>query len=254
VEVRSLALVTELALAATRGKVSDRGDYIVVERPDAPSWADGNYLALPHRPAQDELPRWIDVFRRELGTRRAIALRWNDPASDDDSLAWLRAAGFSVDRLDVLAATEVLAPPHALPMRALASGEMREAKMLTWNLADRHDEAYREFLRARSAWHSELVARGVASFWGAFDDSKLVASVGLVRLPPLARYQDVQTLPAYRRRGLAGALLAAAAREARTHDVGRFVIFAEPGDEAARVYTRIGFQRVERSVIARRTT
>jgi GNAT superfamily N-acetyltransferase len=262
VEVRGLALVTELALAATRGSVLDRGDYIVVERRDAPTWAYGNYLALPRAPMPTDLPRWIDVFTRELGSQRAIALRWDDPTGEADALPALCAAGFAIDRVDVLAATEVVAPPHAA-MRTLDAREVLATTTLAWELADRHDEEYRRFLHARSSWHSALVSRRLASFWGAFaganlgdagtGSGKLVASAGLVRIPPLGRFQDVQTLPAYRRRGLAGALLAALAREARAHGVRQFVAFAEAGDEAARVYGRVGFQRVERAVLARRT-
>ena len=45
--VRSLALTTELALATTRGRITDRGDYIVVETPDDPGYYFGNLLVLP---------------------------------------------------------------------------------------------------------------------------------------------------------------------------------------------------------------
>lgn len=251
-DIRSLALRTELALAATAGRVTDRGDHVVVERPDAPGWAAGNYLALPRPPGAGELARWIEVFERELGRERGVALRWDDPTGEDAAHAALLDAGFVLDTSVVLAADEIVAPPHALATRALSADEVLATGVLAWNLADRHDESYRQFLHGRVAWQSDLVARGLASFWGAFDAGKLVASVGLVRFGALARYQDVQTLPAYRRRGLAGALLAAAASAARTHGVEQFAIFAEPGGAAARVYERVGFRAVERATLARR--
>ena len=251
-QIRSLALRTELALAGTAGRVTDRGDHVVVERPDAPGWADGNYLALPRAPGAGELARCIEVFERELGRERAVALRWDDPSGEDDAHAGLLDAGFALDTSVVLAADAIVAPPHALATRALTADEVLASAVLAWNLADRHDESYRQFLHGRVAWQSDLVARGIASFWGAFDAGKLVASVGLVRFGALARYQDVQTLPAYRRRGLAGALLAAAAAAARAHGVERFAIFAEPGGAAARVYERVGFCAIERATLARR--
>jgi GNAT superfamily N-acetyltransferase len=262
VHVRSLGLITELALAATRGKVVDRGDYIVVERADLPEWAAGNYLVLPRAPEPGELARWTETFARELGDARAIALRWDDRTGEDAALGGLRAAGFTIDTSDVLDATDVLAAPHAMPMRELDSGEVLSTSILAWTISDRHDEVMRKLMHARCAWYAELVDRGQASFWGAFDGTRLVASCGLVQLDGfelaapqpsrLARYQDVQTLPAYRRRGLAGALLAAAARRARTLHIARFVIFCEPGTEATRVYRRVGFQLAERIAIARR--
>jgi len=247
--VRSLALQTELALAATHGRVTDRGDYLVVEVPTMPSWAAGNYLALPRAPEAETLAAWITRFDRELGRERTLSFRWDDTHDDEPAREALRAAGFTIDDYDVMTGDEVLAPPHALAMRALEPGEVLATAILAWNLADHHDEPFRQFLHARAAWQSELVARGTGAFWGCFDGAKLVASAGLVRLGALARYQDVQTLPAYRRRGIAGALLAAAARDVRGV---RFVIGATRGSEGQRVYERVGLRTTERASIARR--
>ena len=52
--------------------------------------------------------------------------------------------------------------------------------------------------------------------------------------------------------GFAGALLAASKREAFARGAQRVVIIAEPDSEAARVYGRLGFRTVERTVNARR--
>ncbi|HET9989302.1 MAG TPA: hypothetical protein VFQ65_12315, partial [Kofleriaceae bacterium] len=62
----------------------------------------------------------------------------------------------------------------------------------------------------------------------------------------VARYQDVQTAVAYRKRGLASALLAAAARDV---PADRYVIMTA-GGEAERVYARAGFQLAEHTVSA----
>jgi GNAT superfamily N-acetyltransferase len=83
----------------------------------------------------------------------------------------------------------------------------------------------------------------VAAHWGAFAGDALVASLGLVELGTLGRYQDVQTLPAYRGRGLASALLYAAARAA---SVDRVIVLAARAD----LYERAGFRMIERTVSA----
>ena len=58
----------------------------------------------------------------------------------------------------------------------------------------------------------------------------------------LARYQDVETDPAARRRGLAGTLVWRAGRyAAEAFGAGTLVIVADPAEGAIRVYRACGF-------------
>ena len=292
--VRSLALTTELALAAMRGRVTDRSDYLVVETPENPGYYDGNVLVLPAPPQVGEVTYWTRRFVDELGKNPAIkhvSLWWDGTNGDQGAVAELQAAGFTLMSNQVMiaeratrageqAATYVAsidsavdsavpaallrAPAEpglataALPIRALTPDEVLSTADLTYTIGDRHDDSYRLFLERRAMWHRDLVGRGDAMFWGAFEPTRedpgeaLVASLGLVWLGKLARYQDVQTLPTHRRRGLAGALLTTSSREAFARGTERVVIIAEPDSEAARVYARLGFRTVERTVNARR--
>ncbi len=264
--VRSLALTTELALAAMRGRVTDRDDYIVVETPDNPGFYDGNVLVLPAPPQVGEVTYWTRRFGDELGKNPAIkhvSLWWDGTNGDEGAGAELRTAGFTLMSNQVMVAergarageqpaTYSTAASDGLVTRVLTPDEVLATADLAYTLGDRHDDSYRLFLDRRAAWHSDLVTRGLAAFWGALDSDLLVASLGLVWLGKLARYQDVQTLPSHRRRGLAGSLLTLSSREAFTRGAERVVIIAEPDSEAARVYARLGFRTVERTVNARR--
>ncbi|HEY5928603.1 MAG TPA: GNAT family N-acetyltransferase [Kofleriaceae bacterium] len=266
--IRSLALTTELALIATRGRVTDRGGYLVLETPDDPGYYHGNLLVFPAAPQPGELVHWLRKFDDELGRNPAIkhvTFCWDGITGDQGAAEELRDAGFQIDTHELLAAELVEAAPATLPTRLLAPDEVLATADLAWQLGDRHDETYRQFLHRRAAWHRDLVARGAARFYGAFDGTSLVASLGLVRVLDLGRYQDVQTLPAYRKRGLARALLAAAARDALGEStsrlradekqwvgVDRVVIVAEPGSPAARLYARAGFRAIELTVSASR--
>ena len=264
--VRSLALTTELALAAMRGRVTDRDDYIVVETPDNPGFYDGNVLVLPAPPQVGEVTYWTRRFGDELGKNPAIkhvTLWWDGTNGDEGAAAELRAAGFALMSNQVMVAergarageqpaTYSATPAEPLLPRVLTPDEVLATADLAYTLGDRHDDTYRLFLDRRATWHSDLVARGLATFWGVFDGELLVASLGLVWLGKLARYQDVQALPSHRRRGLAGALLALSAQEAFARGAERVVIIAEPDSEASRVYARLGFRSVERTVNARR--
>lgn len=255
--VRSIALTTEIALAATRGKVTDRGDYLVVETPDDPGYYHGNVLVLPASPQVGEVAYWTKRFETEFAKNPAIkhvTLWWDGISGNRGAVDELRAAGFTISTSQVLTASEVNAPPAALDVRTLAPNELAATADLAWTIGDRHDEAYRQFLHRRAAWHHQLVSHGAATFWGAFDHGVLVASLGLVPvfgpLGKLARYQDVQTLPSHRRQGLAGALLATAAHHALEHAAEGVVIVAEAESEAERVYRRVGFRVVERTASA----
>ena len=62
--IRSIALTTELALIATRGRIVDRGTYLVVETPDDPGYYYGNLLVLPAPVQPGELPRFARLAER----------------------------------------------------------------------------------------------------------------------------------------------------------------------------------------------
>lgn len=264
--VRSLALTTELALAALRGRVTDRGDYLVVETPDNPGYYDGNVLVLPAPPQVGEVGYWMRRFADELGKNPAIrhvTLWWDGTNGDEGAAAELHAAGFTLQSNQVMVlergarASEQPAPYGAtwtLPVRELSPDEVLATADVAYTIGDRHDDTYRLFLDRRAAWHRDLVTRGLATFWGALDGDVLVASLGLVWLDDrkVARFQDVQTLPSHRKRGLASALLAASTAAAFAHGSERVVIITEPGGAGARLYTRHGFRTVERTVNARR--
>jgi GNAT superfamily N-acetyltransferase len=248
---RSLALLTDLGVLASRARITVRRDYIVVETPDQPGWTDGNFLVLQQRAAPGELAQWCQRFQDELGARRAVSLRCDDAGGKLADEAELRSAGFSLDLHQLMVADEVRAQaPSPLPTREIAPHELDATCELAWQISDRHDEAYRAFLAAHARWLASTVADGRARFVGAFDGTTLVASLGVFPIGTIARYQQVQTHPSYRRRGLAGTLLAQAA--GLCTGVERFAILAELDSAAAGMYGRVGFRAVELTARATR--
>ena len=257
--IRSLALKTELGLAAAKGVLEDRDDYVVVRTPDHPEYYFGNVLVLAAPPQVGEVAYWRRRFADEFrGTPevRHVAFRW-DSTSDAGALDELRAAGFHVDNDWVMTAEAIAAPPVPFEIRALRPDEMQAVADLGFLISDDHSDKFRRFINKRSAWKAHIIERGLGTFWGAFDGDTLVGSLGLVKLDRLARYQDVETAPTHRKRGIASALLATAAAgidhisaplrgaarpgEAGPFGVERFVIVAEPESAASRVYARAGF-------------
>jgi ribosomal protein S18 acetylase RimI-like enzyme len=65
----------------------------------------------------------------------------------------------------------------------------------------------------------------------------------------LARFQNVETHPGFRRRGFASAVIHHAAQHAlRDPGVRTLVIVADPDDHAIRLYRTLGFVDTERQV------
>ncbi|MBL9019000.1 MAG: GNAT family N-acetyltransferase [Myxococcales bacterium] len=245
--IRSVGLATDLELAATRGLITDRGGYLVVATPDDPDYYFGNMLVLPAPPQVGEVAYWSRKFAEELRDPaiRHVTLRWDGITGDTGATDELLAAGFKVETNAVLSARLLTAPHVPFEIRALAAREVPATAELEYADAERHDEAYRQFLLRRATWQQSLVASGKAAWFGAFDAGELVGALGLVALGNRARFQDVQTRATHRKLGIAAALLAAAAREVLPV-IQELVIVAEAGGPAMRVYERVGFRPIER--------
>jgi GNAT superfamily N-acetyltransferase len=230
--------------------VIDHGAYLVVRTRDNPSYHLGNCLVLDLPPRIGEVGAWKQVFDdefRDLPAVRHVALRWQgDPAP----LVELVVAGFKIEITGVWTAAAIAPAQTALEVRALRADEMPAVSALTFSIADDHSEAYRQFLNRRTAWTARMIERGAATWYGAFDGSALVGSLGLVTFDRIARFQDVQTEATHRRRGVASSLLAAAART----NIDRYVILAEPNSDAARVYKRAGFVETEERLVSARSS
>ncbi len=80
-------------------------------------------------------------------------------------------------------------------------------------------------------------------WFGAFVEGQLVSQLGVIRAGrALARYQDVETHPEFRRLGLAGTLVGLAGDLTLTSTaVTTLVMVADPEDEAIRLYRSLGF-------------
>lgn len=264
-----MGLATMLALIATRGQVIDRGAYLVALTPEDPGDHHGNLLVLPRPPRPGELAWSLALFAREVAALpavRHVTLVWRaEPAGSPDSPAGGRsidsgeseliAAGFGVevDLVMTAASPRSAAAPPGIELRPLAPDELARAAELRFAGSEDHDEASRQFLHRRAAWQRDLLVRGLAQFWGAFDDRTLVASLGVVRLGRLGRlgrYQDVQTAASHRRTGIAAALLSAAGRAALAAGAEQLVIMTVAGGDGERVYAHAGFRTVERIALA----
>ncbi len=140
---------------------------------------------------------------------------------------------------------ELVAPP-ALQPRTVRVDELEPGDALwgrvqsSLRLFGAGSEADLELRRLEEAASSAIGKR----FFGVRDpDGSVVALSALVVLEGVGYLDNVVTFPHARGRGLATALAAHAAAEARSAGAGHVCLLADPGEEAVvRMYERLGFR------------
>ena len=101
---------------------------------------------------------------------------------------------------------------------------------------------YSDFERRRIAVLRRWSEAGNGGWFGAFESSKLVGSLGLYVGNRVACNLAVGTHKEYLRRGIAGVLIESAAQcIAEHHNVEQFVIIADQDSNAHRLYLNSGF-------------
>lgn len=253
-----LGWVTDLAVARLKGAVvTERADHLVVRTPDNPAYHWGNFVLVTDAAAVDDAARWVEAFETAFphARHRAVGL----PAAADP-LAWA-AQGLDLETEDVLATDRVPQQRDldaAYVVRELGApgdwlAQVENDARENARTGEHDAVEHRRFLVGRSRARQHVVAAGRGAWFGAFADGDLVADLGIVLCgDALARYQDVGTDAAHRRRGLAGHLLGVAARWAQERGARRWVVLTESGDPAGRVYRSVGFSPVGTDVQAYR--
>lgn len=253
-QVRSLALRSSLMVHRLYGLVEDSGGRLVLRSPSVPDYWYGNCLAMPAPPREGDFERWMRLFAAELpayeGGHRVFLV--DSPEGDPGESAPFLAAGFTLNVMDVLATDKPRAPEllsDRYPLRPLSSdGDWAELVLATLE-ANASSPGYdRGYVQRKTAAFRRAVERGEGAWWAAWDGGRMAGNAGLFWGGGLARFQDVETRPEYRRQGVCRSVIHAACSAARAAlgDI-RFVIV--PADASARrIYESLGFAYRERMV------
>jgi ribosomal protein S18 acetylase RimI-like enzyme len=163
----------------------------------------------------------------------------------------LVAAGLEIERSTVMTAAKVKEPARPnteSAYRSLRSDDDWEQLFeLTMEAVWSEFPDYADFARKKVAAERVLVEAGHATWFGAYAGDRLQASLGLVSDGTgVARFQNVQTHPDDRGRGLASTLV----HEASTYGLTELgahtlVMVADPDYLAIRLYRALGFSDSE---------
>ena len=248
-DLESLAYRTDLALLTLGGtEVADRGDPLVARTRDNPNHWWGNFLLLAAVPAPEDAPVWLERFAAEFPGAGHLTLGFDGTQGSTAQLGGFRDRGLRPEAATVMTARQVHPPAHAhrtaVYRELTTDDDWARSVDLRMRCDDEHEPlAHRTFITAKAATNRRLVEAGHGAWFGAFVDDRLVAQLGLLRAETeLARYQSVETDPAHRRQGLAGALVHHAGRTGLDRwGVRTLVMVADPDYFAVDLYRAVGF-------------
>jgi GNAT superfamily N-acetyltransferase len=236
---------TDLAvLRLTGSTVEERPDHLLVRTPANPLHYWGNFVLVTDPDRVDEPRHWLDLFEREFpdADHRAIGL----VAAPRDQQAW-RTLGLELDHDDVLSTRHCPEPtdvPAGYLVKQLADAiewEQSTGPRIEEFAPD--DPRESQFERKRTEARIKMSECGSIAWFGAFHGDRLAAELGIVDCGEgVARYQAVVTGADHRRRGLATHLLGVAAQWAAERGARTWVIVADDGGDASRLYRSRGFE------------
>ncbi len=259
--VRSLGYRTDLSLLLSAGStVVDRGDHLVVRTGDNRDFWWGNFLLLRTGLSAEQAPEWVARFERELPWAAHRAFGLDDPDAPVEAFSAFADIGYQVERNAVMTARSVQRTRYPAPdatCRPLVGDSDWRQHLDVSRLVypDPQDDSARAFARERAVSRRKAVEAGHGVWVGAFVDGRLVSQLGVMRAGRgLGRYQNVETRPDFRRRGLAAALVRLGGQiMLSSFGVHTLVMVADPDDEAIRLYRSLGFAESEHQLEACRS-
>jgi ribosomal protein S18 acetylase RimI-like enzyme len=251
-EIVSLAFRTDVLLRALEGgQITDHDDHLVVRTTANPGFHWGNFL-LVARTARRDAQAWRAVFAGAFPDAQYIAIGLDAASVAELDLTSYVAAGLTPEVSTVLTASALNPPAAPLPHTELRrlEGDDDWGEALALRRALYEDASEKEFVERSIGAARRLSDGGHGGWFGAFIDGQLRAGVGIFTDGRgLARYQNVETHPSYRRRGLGSWLVHHAGQYGLTELGARtLVIVADPGYHAIAVYRRLGFADREEQV------
>jgi GNAT superfamily N-acetyltransferase len=245
---KSLAFRTDVAIRRMEGAaVTERDGYQVIRTPANPGFWWGNFLLLDAPPEPGTADDWLGRFAAEFPDAKHVTFGIDDADADAVIPGDFTDAGLEPERSIVLTATGLRQPVHVneeAEIRPLASDDdWQQTVDLGLRLAESDAMTDLEYYRGRAHSRRLITEQGRGAWFGAFDDGRLVAQLGVFCTGDgIARYQHVETDPAVRRRGLAGTLVWVAGQYGLEELAARtLAIVADEDGDAIRLYRSVGF-------------
>ncbi len=252
-DLRSLALRTDLIFNRFAGEVEDRGDCVSVRTPDRSDWLWGNYLIMRAAPGAGAHAQWTARYDAIFGADPPFRVfTWDDPSGALGEIAPFLSAGFMLHTHTTLVAQAVTAPPHlsnAFNIRPLTHEadwdqylDVHAFEDSTYGTA----EELRRFTANQRDQLRAMVDAGLGLRFGAFQEDRLVSELGIYWDGDTARFNNVATLLGARRQGACRTLVYHASKFVLKNTACKTLVIEAAADApAARLYQALGFKPVQ---------
>ena len=193
----------------------------------------------------------VELFQQHFDCDH-ISIAWDsDVLLTPVTLNAFDQMGFEIDQCHGM-----LFPRTAEPLMDISTSDVRQIESdEDWQrvvslqqimLGERANLADRELISKRFQRFRQLVSADNGFWFGAFSDGQLVADLGIFVCDGIARFQQIETHPSFRRRGYCTQLLIAAIQQVRrAFGHVRIVLEAEADSDALALYRKLGFEPTE---------
>lgn len=256
--LKSLALRTDLITKRYFGEILDRGNYMVIRTPLRPKYFWGNFLIMQNPPAAGDLKRWIALFEQEIGPiceRGFIALTWDTTQGELGEIQPFLDYGFSLDKSVILTAEDVRLPrKYNSDICVKQYGDASDWGSFCdihydpdWQYGDR--ESQMKFHATQMEQTKAMVDNGLGARFCACLNGKRIADAGIFWDGDVGRFNRVVTHRDYRRLGACSTLVYQASVYALSRmGIKTLVMEADEDYHAARIYESVGFRPAEKLI------
>ncbi len=111
-------------------------------------------------------------------------------------------------------------------------------------------EDHKVFKRKQLKEYRGMCEKGLCQWYGIFIEDKIVADMAVFIIDGVAFFQDVETIPEYRRKGICGSAVYDVSRDLlESKRVHTLTMAADEDYHAARIYESLGYKMGEKSVV-----
>lgn len=245
--MNSLGLKTEIMFHRHNGVVTQTPEFMIIATPTNPSYFWGNLLVFPNPPQPGDYEKWLKHFGDVFATRPGVdhqTLAWDLGTPDPGELKKFISQGFEYQETVVLVAKQITPrfENHDYEYRRIVSPQdwAQVIDLQNQTGSDRYkSDEHRAYLEKRYEQYRQLGTKGLGHWYGAFLGDRLVSDLGLYSENGIARYQNIETHPDFRKRGICQNLMKFAALDSES---SFFVIHAEEDGPAINMYKSLGFE------------